>query len=135
MYFTRKSRVMRRETALFAVSVHRGACYSAAFQTAFPAFFVHFQADAGGTNRTRNSIAHHFSYDKTHVNKSANSCNSSLLFTGECSARCFRVYFTRKSRVMRRETALFAVSVHRGACYSAVRYVNLHAPRTGHSPQ
>ena len=35
---------------------------------------------------------------------------------------------------MRRETALFAVSVHRGACYSAVRYVNLHAPRTGHGP-
>ena len=40
-----------------------------------------------------------------------------LLFTRLCSARCFRACFARKSRVLRRETALFAVSVHREACY------------------
>ena len=43
--------------------------------------------------------------------------NFQLLFTRLCSARCFRAHFARKSRVLRRETALFAVSVHREACY------------------
>ena len=40
-----------------------------------------------------------------------------LLFTRLYSARCFRAYFARKSRVTRRETAFYAVSVHREACY------------------
>ena len=43
--------------------------------------------------------------------------NFQLLFTRLCSARCFRAHFARKSRVARRETAFFAVSVHREACY------------------
>ena len=45
-----------------------------------------------------------------------NTVEKELLFTAH-SARCFRAYFARKSRVSRRETAFFAVSVHRKACY------------------